>query len=166
MLVRAYVPGDYPAARRLWVELTEHHRLLYDDPTIGGDDPGTGFEDYLATPTRVGSWVADLDGEVVGLTGLLDHGHNGEIEPVVVATARRGRHIGQALIEYVVAEARRRNFEYLAIRPVARNLTAIRSFYQAGFQTLGGHVDLTIDLQDRRHRWIDGANLHGLDFRY
>ena len=52
------------------------------------------------------------------------------------------------------------------IRPVARNVSAIRRFYDAGFQTLGGHVDLTMDLADRNHRWLDGTRLHGLDFRY
>jgi hypothetical protein len=45
-------------------------------------------------------------------------------------------------------------------------VSAIRRFYDAGFQTLGGHVDLTIDLSDRRHRWLEGARLHGLTFRY
>ena len=32
------------------MELTDHHRQIYDDPSIGADDPGTGFDDYLATP--------------------------------------------------------------------------------------------------------------------
>jgi hypothetical protein len=27
-------------------------------------------------------------------------------------------------------------------------------------------VDLTMDLVERRHRWLDGAHLHGLDFQY
>jgi hypothetical protein len=49
---------------------------------------------------------------------------------------------------------------------VARNVSAIRRFYEAGFQTLGGHVDLTMDLADRGHGWLDGVHLHGLEFRY
>jgi hypothetical protein len=48
----------------------------------------------------------------------------------------------------------------------ARNVDAIRRFYDVGFQTLGGHVDLTMDLGPRRHRWLDGAQLHDLEFRY
>jgi hypothetical protein len=35
-----------------------------------------------------------------------------------------------------------------------------------GFRTLGGHVDLTMDLAERRHRWLEGSRLHGLDFKY
>jgi GNAT superfamily N-acetyltransferase len=164
--VRQYAPGDYHACWRLWAELTEHHREIYGDPTIGGDDPGTGFDTYLETPERVKSWVAVMDGDVVGLTGLFDHGTSGEVEPVVVTNSRRRQGIGQMLIEEVVTGASARGYEYLAIRPVARNVTAIRSFYELGFRTLGGHIDLTMDLRDRRHRWLDGVNLHGLDFRY
>jgi GNAT superfamily N-acetyltransferase len=164
--VREYAPSDYHACRSLWTELTDHHRRLYGDRTIGGDDPGSGFDEYLETPHRVNSWVAVIDGAVVGLTGLFDHGAGGEVEPVVVTSARRWRGVGQTLIERVAAEAARRGYEYLAVRPVARNVTAIQSFYEAGFRTLGGHIDLTMDLRDRRHGWMEGVKLHGLDFRY
>jgi GNAT superfamily N-acetyltransferase len=115
---------------------------------------------------ELASWVAELDGRVVGLTGLLDRGTSGEVEPVIVTDRLRSRGVGRLLIERVVAEAAARGYEYLAIRPVARNVSAIRRFYDAGFQTLGGHVDLTMDLAGRPHRWLEGARLHGLDFRY
>ena len=166
VLIREYRSGDYRAGRRLWVELTEHHRRIYGDPTIGGDDPGEGFDAYLALPQRADSWVAEVDGAVTGLTGLLDRRTSGEVEPVVVTEAIRGRGVGRLLLDRVIVEAVSRGYDYLAVRPVTRNLSAIRRFYHAGFQTLGGHVDLTIDLAARRHQWLDGANLHGLDFRY
>lgn len=164
--VREYADRDYDACRRLWVELTEHHRRIYGDQTIGGHDPGAGFDAYLEVPERAASWVAVIDGNIVGLTGLFDHGMSGEVEPVVVTAARRRQGIGRSLVERVVAEASRRGYEYLAIRPVARNVGAIQNFYDFGFRTLGGHVDLTMDLRDRRHRWIDGVDLHGLHFYY
>ncbi len=166
VMVRDYRSSDYGACRQLWIELTEHHRRIYGDPSIGGNDPGEGFDDYLATPIRAESWVAELLGEVVGLTGLFDHGVSGEIEPVVVSEDWRDRGIGRVLIDHVVTEANRRGYEYLSIRPVARNVAAIEQFYQAGFRTLGGHVDLTMDLKARRHVWLEGVNLHGLDFGY
>lgn len=167
IVVRDYVPADYSACRMLWVELTEHHRRIYEDPSIGGDDPGDGFDDYLAVAERVASWVADLDGSVVGLTGLFDRGTNGEVEPVVVSGRLRSQGVGRLLIERVVTEATARGYAYLAIRPVARNVSAIRRFYDAGFRTLGGHVDLTMDLAGRRHGWLEGgARLHDLNFRY
>ena len=164
--IREYRTNNYEAARQLWVELTEHHRRIYGDRSIGGDDPGAGFDDYLALSARTQSWVADWQGTVVGLTGLLDHGVSAEIEPVVVSEEFRQRGIGRALIDHVVRDAARRGYEYLSIRPVARNVAAIERFHQAGFRTLGGHVDLTMDLKERRHGWLEGVNLHGVDFRY
>jgi len=44
---------------------------------------------------------------------------------------------------------------YLAVRPVAHNVPAIQQFYDVGFQTLGGQVNLTTDLADRHHRWLE-----------
>ena len=112
VIVRDYAEGDYGACRSLWNELTEYHRGIYGDPSIGGDDPGAGFDDYLAESRRTGSWVAEFRGGVV-------------------------------------EEARARGYEYLAIRPVARNVTAVRRFHAAGFRTLGGHIDLTTSATKR-----------------
>jgi GNAT superfamily N-acetyltransferase len=166
VIVRDYAEGDYRACRSLWAELTEYHRRIYGDPSIGGDDPGAGFDDYLASSQRLGSWVAELGGSVVGLTGLLGRGTSGEVEPVVVAEAARDQGIGRILITRVVDEARAHGYEYLVIRPVARNVAAVRRFHAAGFRTLGGHIDLTMDLAARRHGWLSGASLHGLDWDY
>ena len=166
VIVRDYAEGDYRACRSLWAELTEYHRSIYGDPSIGGDDPGAGFDDYLATSQWTRSWVAVSHSGVVGLTGLLDWGTSAEVEPVVVAEAARDQGIGRMLISRVVEEARARGYEYLAIRPVARNVAAIRRFHAAGFRALGGHIDLTMDLTARRHDWLPGASLHGLDFGY
>jgi GNAT superfamily N-acetyltransferase len=166
VIVRDYAEGDYVACRSLWAELTEYHRGIYGDSSIGGDDPGAGIDDYLAESHRVGSWVAESHGKVIGLTGLLDRGTSGEVEPVVVAETARGQGIGRMLISRVIEEARARGYEYLAIRPVARNVAAVRRFHAAGFRTLGGHIDLTLDLAARRHEWLAGASLHGLDFDY
>jgi len=166
LIVRYYADGDYRACRALWTELTDYHRRIYGDPSIGGDDPGAGFDGYLATPQRIGSWVAESHGRVVGLTGLLDRGTSGEVEPVVVTAAVRDQGIGRQLISRVVEQALAQGYEYLAIRPVARNVAAIRRFHAAGFRTLGGHIDLTMDLAPRRHEWLPGASLHGLDFDF
>ena len=165
VIIRDFADGDYAACRSLWTELTEYHRRIYTDPSVGGDDPGSGFDDYLTMPQRAGLWVAELHGDTVGMTGLLDRGTNGEVEPVVVTEPARAQGIGRLLIDRAVQEARARGYEYLAIRPVARNVAAIQRFHAAGFRTLGGHVDLTMDLAPRRHDWVPGQTLHDLDFR-
>ena len=72
MDIRPYAPGDLSVCRGLHEELVSHHREIYDAPHIGGDDPALGFDEYLALPKRVATWVAvDDDGVVVGMTGLL-----------------------------------------------------------------------------------------------
>ena len=38
--IRTYESEDRDACRLLWAELTQHHRELYADPTIGGEQPG------------------------------------------------------------------------------------------------------------------------------
>jgi GNAT superfamily N-acetyltransferase len=166
VIIRKYEDGDRNACHELWAELTHHHRRLYGDPTIGGLDPGAGFDGYMADPLRLGTWVADRHGVVVGLTGLLHRGSSGEVEPVVVTQNLRASGVGRMLIERVIEEAVHRGYEYLAIRPVVRNVEAIQAFHASGFHTLGGHVDLTMDLAERRHGWLSGETLHGLPFDY
>jgi GNAT superfamily N-acetyltransferase len=159
--IRDYAPAHLDAARALWVELTERHRLIYDDPTIGGDEPGLAFDAYLALPQHLATWVAVVDGDIVGLTGLLADGDGGVVEPVVVTAAARGEGIGTRLLQHVRAEAARRGMRSLGIHPVARNVDAIRLFHRAGFRTLG-HLDLFCDLVDRGYTWQPGVDLHGL----
>jgi GNAT superfamily N-acetyltransferase len=78
---------------------------MYDDPSIGGPAPGKGFETYLDNPERRGGWVAELDGQVVGLAGLLVHGDEGQVEPGVVSANHRSHGIGRALVGHVIGQA-------------------------------------------------------------
>lgn len=119
------------------MELTDHHRWIYHDPSIGGDDPGTGFEDYLATPEPIASWAAELAGSVAGLTGVFKPGRTSRRNRSSLPAGAVGE-IGQLLIGRVVPEAAR-GYEYLAIRqPAARNISTIRECHDAGFRTRPG----------------------------
>ncbi|MEJ3742393.1 GNAT family N-acetyltransferase [Actinomycetes bacterium KLBMP 9797] len=163
--IRSYRPHDHSAGRRLWAELTEQHRALYDDPGFGGVDPGAAFEEYLTRLDLSGMWVADHpeDG-VVGLIGLIMQGQSGEVEPVVVTADRRGQGIGRALLEHVAEQARRRGLAYLTIAPESRNVDAIRSLHAAGFDVLSA-LRLTLDLGQQDQRWTGGLDIHNLRFR-
>ena len=88
--------------------------------------------------------MAELDGRVVALTGLLVNGDEGEIEPVVVSSSFRNRGIGTMLIEHACKEARKMGVRFLSIRPVARNEKALSLFVRLGFN-LVGHIDLFQD---------------------
>ena len=158
-MIRPYEDRDYDACRALWVELTERHRLIFDDPTIGGDDPGTAFDSYLALGTRAANWVYD-DGSVVGFTGLLLDGGGGQVEPVVVTESRRSQGIGRELIETVIAEARARGLGMIEIHPVVANAEAMSLFHEIGFRTIG-HIDLFIKLDDGDYPNRPTIDVHG-----
>ncbi|SDY17897.1 Acetyltransferase (GNAT) family protein [Micromonospora pattaloongensis] len=163
--IRPYRPHDHRAGRRLWVELAEQHRELYDDPGFGGADPGAAFDEYLTRLDLSGLWVAEdpADG-VIGLVGLLMKGRTGVVEPVVVTAGRRGRGVGRALLDHVAEQARRRGLTRLTISPESRNLEALRCLHGAGYDVLSA-LELTLDLGRQAQRWRDGMALHDLQFR-
>lgn len=163
--MRGYETPDREACRDLWVELTEWHRRIYDSPGIGGNDPGRQFDEHLG---RVGAehiWVAEVDGAVVALAGLIPGDNEAEMEPLVVSEAYRGEGIGRLLAEYVIAAARRDGVRQLKVRPVARNREAVRAFHALGFNVIG-HVDLFMDLgPPDQQSWQAGERIAKRDFR-
>ncbi len=164
--IRPYEPSDLEACRGLWRELTQRHRDIYEDPTIGGDDPGLSFDAHLASPNLAGVWVAEDETDIVALSGLLIDGEDGEVEPIVVRSASRSKGAGGQLLDHMIEEAKRRGVRFLSVRPVARNIEAISFFYEAGFRLLG-HVDLFMELSRPTAReWRPGIALHGKDLRY
>jgi N-acetylglutamate synthase-like GNAT family acetyltransferase len=162
--IRAYEDGDLDHCRRLWAQLTEHHREIYGDPSIGGDDPGLFFDDHLARVGPAHIWVAVDDGVVRGMVGLIVDGEEAEIEPVVVARDCRGDGVGRQLLTRAVAEARQLGVRFLSIAPVARNHRAIELFVREGFATVG-RIELFTELRPSDRQWKDGITLHGLPLR-
>lgn len=161
--VRGYRDEDREACRTLWRELTEWHRQIYDDPTIGGDQPEHCFDDHLA---RVGPdhlWVAVHNSRVVGLIGLIEKGVEGEIEPLIVTKDCRRLGIGTHLLATALEAARSRGIKILEINPVARNTQTIEWLYEHGFRTLG-QIQLFIDLTG--HPWKRGPRLYGHQFDF
>lgn len=166
LALRRYRPSDYDACRALWVELTEHHRRIYDDPNIGGADPGAAIDAYLKDKRLEGPWVAVLEGRVVGLTGLLVQGENAEIEPMIVASLHRGQGIGRELVRHLAHQARGLGVRFLSVRPLFRNARAVSFFAEAGFGLVGA-VELFQDLKPEAGRtWRTDLVLRGRPFGY
>jgi GNAT superfamily N-acetyltransferase len=161
--VREYRATDVDSCRRLYAQLVEHHREIYDDPTIGGQDPGAGFDEYLRAPQRVMTWVATEGDSIIGMTGLFWEDGESTIEPVVVDRRCRRTGVGRGLIETAVAESRRRGATDVNIKPVARNASAIHAFHELGFRTVG-HVQLFMSLDRDNSYWRAGPELHGRQF--
>jgi GNAT superfamily N-acetyltransferase len=165
--VRPYRPTDHNACHRLWAELVEQQRELYNDPLHGGEDPGAGFEEFLTRLDLAGMWVADDQG-VIGLVGLVLDGRGGAVDPVVVTGHRRGEGIGRALLTHVAEQAEQRGLRELTISPEWRNAGAIHCLHAAGFDTvtnitLSRRLDRPRDERSGGYRM--GPELHDLRFR-
>jgi GNAT superfamily N-acetyltransferase len=161
--IRPFDEQDSPACRALWAELTRSHRALYDDPSIGGDDPGSGFDAYQDEFAGARMWVAERAGSVIGFIGLIIRGKQAEVEPVVVSFDARGQGIGRALVETAVDAAQAEGVGQLKVSPVARNAHAIGFFYELGFTALG-HLDLLLDFGRPAGYWRPGERIAGRDF--
>lgn len=92
--IRTYQPGDLESCRALWVELTEWQRRIYKSSAIGGDEPGLQFDEHLDRAEAEHLWVAEVDGRVVGLAGLIPGDDAAELEPAVVSAPHRRLGIG------------------------------------------------------------------------
>jgi len=163
--IRGYEPRDLDACRELWLELTQWHRDIFDAPEIGGSDPGRAFDEHLAKIGAENIWVAEVDRELVGLAGLISD-PDFELEPIVVSEHHRTHGVGRLLASAVVDAARERGARSVRVRPVGRNVEAIRFFHHLGFDIVA-HVQLELDLAKReRDPWVPGERIADRDFRY
>lgn len=167
--VRNYANADFNDCCKLWGELAQHHADIYEDPSIASSAPGKYLKEYLARPDRCATWVAELEGRVIGFAGLIDVvGEEGvaEIEPVVIFSGIRGRGIGTKLIEQATEEARKKNFRFLTIRPALRNEEAFLLYVKLGFDHVGS-IELFQDLSpDAGRKWKKGITMHGKELLY
>jgi len=162
-VIQKYQNNDRERCRALWKELTEWHREIYQDPTIGGEHPEDYFDKHLVTVGPEQLWVAIHNSTVVGLVGLMLNGEEAEIEPLIVSKAYRRKGIGTKMIETVVSEAHKKEVKFLNIKPVARNISTIKFLHKLGFQNLG-HIDIFMDLSNRS--WKTGLEIFGCEFNY
>lgn len=161
--IRKYRDTNREECRSLWRELIEWHREIYQDSTIGGEHPEDYFDKYLTKFGCEQLWVAVAVSKVVGLVGLIVEGNEAEIEPLIVSRSYRGKGIGRKLVERAVSEARLLKVRFLSVRPVARNIQAIRFLHKQGFQNLG-HVELFIDFSE--YVWKQKVDLIGYCFKF
>lgn len=164
--IREYRSQDLEGCRAVWRSLTQRHRDLYGDPTLGGEDPGLEFDEHLGRKDLHRIWVAVEGERVLGFCGLLVGGEESELEPIVVDPQHRGRGIGASLATEAIHESRELGMKYVNVRPAARNLEAIRFFHREGFG-LFGRLELSMALEaatpfgSRRSTVV-----HGLDFEF
>ena len=166
VIIRKYHDADLAQCRALWAEMVQQHRDIYHDPWIGGQEPGLEFDQHLdkVGPERI--WLAEVAGEVAGLTSLILDGEQAEVEPLIVSAAHRGRVLGRRLLAYAAEQAKEVGVLCLSVKPVARNEAAIAFFHECGFRTLG-HIQLFKWLGPRvPGQWQPGPELVGRPFDF
>ena len=166
MAIRGYRSSDLNRCRLLYAEMTQRHRDIYDDSSIGGEDPGLAFDAHLdrVGPERI--WVDEFEGDLTGFVSLILEGEQAEIEPIVVGEAYRGQGIGKKLLAHAAEEAKRLDVLCLYVKPVARNEEAISFFHDAGYSTLG-HIQLFKWLGPSiPGQWKKGPDLFGKPFDF
>jgi GNAT superfamily N-acetyltransferase len=161
LIIRNYEPQDLQDCRGLWRELADWRREIYQDTTIGGEQPGKYFDKHLAAIGPKQIWVAVRDSRVVGLVGLMLKEDEAEVEPFIVSKTYRGKGIGGRLINKAVTEARARGLRTLSVKPVARNIKSIRFLHKQGFTKIG-FIELFMDFSERS--WKSGPEMFGCDF--
>ncbi|OGS42142.1 MAG: hypothetical protein A3K67_01095 [Euryarchaeota archaeon RBG_16_62_10] len=161
--IRAYGEEHREDCRRLWAELTQRHRDIYDDQGIGGADPGKYFDEHLEKigPGRI--LVALARSKVVGFVGYMPGEDEVEVEPLIVSTSYRGKGVGTMLLDAVKDRLKDTGLKYLSVRLVARNKDAIEFFRKNGFDKVG-RIELFIDLTCKD--WEKGLKLFDMDFEY
>ena len=136
MIIREYTPTDLPEIIKIWNEVVEDGIAFPQEEPL---DLATGA-DFFASQSYTG--VAEEDGVIYGLYILHPNnvGRCGHIcnASYAVASASRGRHIGEKLVLDCLAQAKQLGFRVLQFNAVVESNTHARHLYERlGFTQLG-----------------------------
>ena len=139
-LVTAYVIREIADEH----DLAEVRRLVTAHGDARADVPGVEYVYADAArmpgpyaPPRGGIWIADVNGTGVGCVALRPMtAHVAEVKRMFVAAEWRGKGLGRALLETLVAGARSRGYTNLRLGTLA-DMAAARGLYESvGFRPI------------------------------
>ncbi len=105
-----------------------------------GSEPPVDVERRASTWELEGSFVAEVDGELVGsLHVAAQYGGSGEIG-MLVARDRRGRGVGTALMQAAVEHARAKGLHKLSLGVWPHNEAALALYRRFGFVEEGRRI--------------------------
>ena len=81
--------------------------------------------------------VAEQDGQVIGYAGLLAAGSQADVVTIAVTARRQGQGTGAALLDALLAEARRRGCTEIFLEVRVDNLRAQQLYRTRGFEQIG-----------------------------
>jgi len=125
MSVREMTWRDIPALAALEPELFPHD--AWSEQTWWAELAGRPRRSYV---------VMEQAGAVVGYAGVDHGGEVADVMTIAVAPTAQGTGLGQVLMDWLVADARRGGAEHLMLEVRADNVAAQRLYARAGFATL------------------------------
>ena len=136
--VRAYTGADLPAMTAIWNEVVREGAAFPQEDCLGPEEARA----FFASQTRSAVAVREGDGEILGLYILHPNnvGRCGHIcnASYAVASASRGRHVGEKLVRDCIAAAPAFGFRVLQFNAVVASNTRARRLYEKlGFTQLG-----------------------------
>jgi GNAT superfamily N-acetyltransferase len=164
--IRSWLPADLEECRNMWALLTQTHRELYNDQTIGGDDPGRQFDSYLEDTGAENVFLLVGEYGIIGMSGIQISEEEAVLEPLFIKPEYRGMGYSRHLVDFVISKARNAGVKFLSAKPVSRNSRAISVFRSQGFDTVG-QIELFMDLKPEAGRkWVKGPNFAGSEFNH
>ena len=125
--LRAMTPADLDSVLRLELELFGEE--AWSRPMLEGE--------LAQQPASRHYLVAEQDGVVVGYAGLLAAGHQADVVTIAVTGPRQGQGTGAALLDALLAEARRRGCSEVFLEVRVDNLQAQQLYRPRGFAQIG-----------------------------
>lgn len=132
-----------PAVHRLLEEHLDHMRSLSPPESVHALDL-----DALRRPEITFWTIWSADEQLMGSGALKDLGDgHGEIKSMRTAEAHRGKGVGQAMLDHILVEARKRSYTRLSLEtgPQPGFEPAVRLYTRLGFTHCGPFADYAED---------------------
>jgi len=130
--VRPATEADFQAIRQLFNEGMREGNVAQNDT---GADMENIAEAYLSDDGHSNFWVAEQEGEIIGMVGVQNTGQNtAEIRRLRVRADHRRRGIGAKLMEHAVAFCRHHGYLKVVLDVRVEHEPAIALFGKFAFQ--------------------------------
>jgi len=158
--------NDVEECVRLYRQMVDHHREIYQDDTIpyAGDMLRKKLQ---RTDENYVKMVAAEKGRIVGLLTVEIKGRTCELDEILVAKEKRGMRIGTLFIDYTKKTAQERGCRELQVNFAARNVRALNFYHKKGLNCLG-MIQLFMPLTEKgREQWYKrGKTTRFLGYKY
>ena len=138
VLVRNVVHQDYEQWTPLWLGYNAFYGRA-GDTALAPEVNAATWQRFFDAYEPVHALVAESDGELVGLTHYLFHRATTLVQPICylsdlfTSEQARGKGVGRALIEHVIATARRAGCRDVILQVNRNNGSSIRAYEHCGF---------------------------------